>query len=177
MPSSASSSLCRNRLYRSRALLNLFRRPCRLYHRCPSLVVASSSMISSPLHPPLLPITAAIPSHHYIVVATINLKITVALSHPLAATDTINLKIVAIASNQPIRHIGDPYIIASVDLFGTKLEAFETRIQVFTGAEQSTNYSTRRSSPKGMVVSETSSGKYVKRKVAPAGQISRRDKS
>ncbi|RZR77788.1 hypothetical protein BHM03_00002980 [Ensete ventricosum] len=55
MPSSASSSLCRNRLYRSRALLNLFRRPCRLYHRCPSLVVASSSMISSPLHPPLLP--------------------------------------------------------------------------------------------------------------------------
>ncbi|RZS15936.1 hypothetical protein BHM03_00047849 [Ensete ventricosum] len=40
-----------------------------------------------------------------------------------------------------------------------------------------TSCSARRSSPKGMVVSETSSGKNVKRKVAPIGQISRRDKS
>ncbi|RRT52368.1 hypothetical protein B296_00027483 [Ensete ventricosum] len=47
----------------------------------------------------------------------------------------------------------------------------------FTGAEQGTSCSARRSSPKGMVVFETSSGKYVKRKVAPAEQISRRDKS
>ncbi|RRT37081.1 hypothetical protein B296_00048090 [Ensete ventricosum] len=42
--------------------------------------------------------------------------------------------------------------------------------------EQGTSCSARRSSPKGMLVSETSSGKYVKRKVAPTGQISRRDK-
>ncbi|RWW13031.1 hypothetical protein GW17_00023279 [Ensete ventricosum] len=47
----------------------------------------------------------------------------------------------------------------------------------FAGAEQDTSCSARRSSPKGMVVSETSSGKNVKRKVAPIGQISRRDKS
>ncbi|RZS16102.1 hypothetical protein BHM03_00048064 [Ensete ventricosum] len=47
----------------------------------------------------------------------------------------------------------------------------------FAGAEQGTSCSTSRSSPKGMVVSETSNGKYVKRKVAPTGQISRRDKS
>ncbi|RRT73544.1 hypothetical protein B296_00010524 [Ensete ventricosum] len=46
----------------------------------------------------------------------------------------------------------------------------------FAGAEKGTSCSARRSSLKGMVVSETSSGKYVKRKVAPAGQISRRDK-
>ncbi|RRT38743.1 hypothetical protein B296_00047936 [Ensete ventricosum] len=47
----------------------------------------------------------------------------------------------------------------------------------FAGAEQGTSCSARRSSPKGMVVSETSSGENVKRKVAPTGQISRRDKS
>ncbi|RWW16529.1 hypothetical protein GW17_00019590 [Ensete ventricosum] len=46
----------------------------------------------------------------------------------------------------------------------------------FAGAEQGTSCSARRSSPKGMVVSETSSGKNVKRKVAPTGPISRRDK-
>ncbi|RWW02578.1 hypothetical protein GW17_00034324 [Ensete ventricosum] len=43
--------------------------------------------------------------------------------------------------------------------------------------QQGTSCSARWSSPKGMVVSEISSGKYVKRKVASAGQISRRDKS
>ncbi|RRT54087.1 hypothetical protein B296_00043389 [Ensete ventricosum] len=47
----------------------------------------------------------------------------------------------------------------------------------FTGVEQGISCSARRSSSMGMVVSETSSGKYVKRKVAPTGQISRRDKS
>ncbi|RRT34058.1 hypothetical protein B296_00049911 [Ensete ventricosum] len=47
----------------------------------------------------------------------------------------------------------------------------------FAGVEQGTSCSARRGSPKGMVVSETSSGKYVKRKVAPTGQISRSDKS
>ncbi|RRT45459.1 hypothetical protein B296_00029967 [Ensete ventricosum] len=45
------------------------------------------------------------------------------------------------------------------------------------GAEQDTSCSARRSSPKGMVVSETFSGKNAKREVAPIGQISRRDKS
>ncbi|RWV97390.1 hypothetical protein GW17_00039825 [Ensete ventricosum] len=45
------------------------------------------------------------------------------------------------------------------------------------GVEQGTSCSARRSSSKGMLVSETSSGKYVKRKVAPTGQISKRDKS
>ncbi|RWW71279.1 hypothetical protein BHE74_00021005 [Ensete ventricosum] len=43
--------------------------------------------------------------------------------------------------------------------------------------QQGTSCSARWSSPKGMVVSEISSGKYVKRKVASAGQISKRDKS
>ncbi|RWW17275.1 hypothetical protein GW17_00018803 [Ensete ventricosum] len=47
----------------------------------------------------------------------------------------------------------------------------------FAGVEQGTSCSARRSSPKGMVVSETSSGKNVKRKVALTEQISRRDKS
>ncbi|RWV78274.1 hypothetical protein GW17_00060779 [Ensete ventricosum] len=47
----------------------------------------------------------------------------------------------------------------------------------FAGAEQGTSCSARRSSQKGMVVSETSSGKNVKRKVDPIRQISRRDKS
>ncbi|RWW42916.1 hypothetical protein BHE74_00051480 [Ensete ventricosum] len=42
--------------------------------------------------------------------------------------------------------------------------------------QSSQSCSARRNNPKGMVVSETSSGKYVKRKVAPTGQISRRDK-
>ncbi|RRT31839.1 hypothetical protein B296_00046982 [Ensete ventricosum] len=45
------------------------------------------------------------------------------------------------------------------------------------GAEQGTRCSARRGSPEGMVVSETSSGKKLKRKVAPTGQISRRNKS
>ncbi|RRT31402.1 hypothetical protein B296_00056876 [Ensete ventricosum] len=45
------------------------------------------------------------------------------------------------------------------------------------GAEQGTSCSARWSSPKGMVVSKTFSGKYVKRKVALIGQMSRRDKS
>ncbi|RZS15200.1 hypothetical protein BHM03_00047006 [Ensete ventricosum] len=45
------------------------------------------------------------------------------------------------------------------------------------GSWRSLGYSARRCSPKGMVVSEISSGKYVKRKVAPGGQISKRDKS
>ncbi|RWV94355.1 hypothetical protein GW17_00043115 [Ensete ventricosum] len=44
------------------------------------------------------------------------------------------------------------------------------------GAEQDTSCSARRSSLKGMVVFETSSGKNAKRKVTPTGQISRRDK-
>ncbi|RRT57773.1 hypothetical protein B296_00016920 [Ensete ventricosum] len=47
----------------------------------------------------------------------------------------------------------------------------------FAGAEQGTSCSARRSSPKGMMVSETSSRKNTKRKVAPTGQISKRDKS
>ncbi|RRT37738.1 hypothetical protein B296_00035162 [Ensete ventricosum] len=47
----------------------------------------------------------------------------------------------------------------------------------FAGTEQGTSCSARRSSPKGMVISGTSNEKNVKRKVAPTGQISRRDKS
>ncbi|RWV83754.1 hypothetical protein GW17_00054601 [Ensete ventricosum] len=42
--------------------------------------------------------------------------------------------------------------------------------------QSSQSYSTRRSSPKGIVVSETSSGENVKRKDALTGQT-RRDKS
>ncbi|RWV96806.1 hypothetical protein GW17_00040457 [Ensete ventricosum] len=45
------------------------------------------------------------------------------------------------------------------------------------GAEQGTSCSARRSSPKGIVVFETSSGKNAKRKVAPTGHISMRDRS
>ncbi|RWV85836.1 hypothetical protein GW17_00052339 [Ensete ventricosum] len=47
----------------------------------------------------------------------------------------------------------------------------------FAGAEQGTSCSARQSSLKGMVVSETSSEKNAKRKVAPTGQICRRDRS
>ncbi|RZS25514.1 hypothetical protein BHM03_00058732, partial [Ensete ventricosum] len=47
----------------------------------------------------------------------------------------------------------------------------------FAGAEQGTCCSARRSNPKGIMVSETSSRKNAKRKVAPIGQISRRDRS
>ncbi|RZR72207.1 hypothetical protein BHM03_00011165 [Ensete ventricosum] len=54
---------------------------------------------------------------------------------------------------------------------------FVAILSTFAGAEQGISCSARRSSPKGMVVSETSSGKNVKRKIAPIGQISRRDKS
>ncbi|RZS24165.1 hypothetical protein BHM03_00057204 [Ensete ventricosum] len=43
--------------------------------------------------------------------------------------------------------------------------------------QSSQSCSARQSSLKGMVVSETFNGKNVKRKVAPTGQISRRDKS
>ncbi|RWW50788.1 hypothetical protein BHE74_00042918 [Ensete ventricosum] len=60
---------------------------------------------------------------------------------------------------------------------GTVLAKGHDLASAFAGAEQGTSCSARRSSPKGMVVSETSSGKYVKRKVAPIGQVSRRDKS
>ncbi|RWW64651.1 hypothetical protein BHE74_00028092 [Ensete ventricosum] len=60
---------------------------------------------------------------------------------------------------------------------GTVLAKGRNLASAFTGAKQSTSCSARRSSPKGMVVSETSSEKNVKRKVAPTGQISRRDKS
>ncbi|RZS22732.1 hypothetical protein BHM03_00055551 [Ensete ventricosum] len=45
------------------------------------------------------------------------------------------------------------------------------------GQNKSQSCLARRSSPKGMVVSDTSSGKNAKRKVAPTGQISKRDKS
>ncbi|RWW05890.1 hypothetical protein BHE74_00009018 [Ensete ventricosum] len=45
-----------------------------------------------------------------------------------------------------------------------------------TRAEQGISCSAKRKSPKGMV-SETSSGKNAKRKVAPTRQISRRDRS
>ncbi|RWW65984.1 hypothetical protein BHE74_00026679 [Ensete ventricosum] len=47
----------------------------------------------------------------------------------------------------------------------------------FAGAEQGISCSVRRSSPKGLMVFKTSSGKYLKSKVAPTRQISRRDKS
>ncbi|RRT47413.1 hypothetical protein B296_00002510 [Ensete ventricosum] len=60
---------------------------------------------------------------------------------------------------------------------GTVLVKDRNLASVFTGAEQGKSCSARRSSPKAMVVSKTSSGKYVKRKVAPTGQISRKDKS
>ncbi|RWW00284.1 hypothetical protein BHE74_00036670 [Ensete ventricosum] len=60
---------------------------------------------------------------------------------------------------------------------GTVLAKSHNLASVFAGAEQGTSCSVRRSSPKGMVVSKTSSGKNAKRKVAPTGQISKRDKS
>ncbi|RWW01501.1 hypothetical protein GW17_00035453 [Ensete ventricosum] len=60
---------------------------------------------------------------------------------------------------------------------GTALVKSRNLASAFAGAEQGTCCSARRSSPKGMVVSETSNGKNVKRKVAPTGQISRGDKS
>ncbi|RWV83221.1 hypothetical protein GW17_00055201 [Ensete ventricosum] len=52
-------------------------------------------------------------------------------------------------------------------------------IKIFSSAWKGyvRSFSVRRSSPKGIVVSETSSGKNTKRKVAPTRQISRRDKS
>ncbi|RWV94659.1 hypothetical protein GW17_00042783 [Ensete ventricosum] len=59
---------------------------------------------------------------------------------------------------------------------GTVLAKSRNLASAFAGVEQGTSCSTRQSSPKGMVVSETSYGKNVKRKVAPIGQISRRDK-
>ncbi|RZR99080.1 hypothetical protein BHM03_00028563 [Ensete ventricosum] len=63
------------------------------------------------------------------------------------------------------------------ELSAMEHQNFLFNIKGYVRAEQSTSCSARRSSPKGMVVSETSSGKNVKRKVAPIGQISRRDKS
>ncbi|RRT37658.1 hypothetical protein B296_00049216, partial [Ensete ventricosum] len=57
------------------------------------------------------------------------------------------------------------------------LFGMEMRPSAFAGAKQGTSCSARRSNPKEMVVSEASSGKNVKRKVAPTGQISKRDKS
>ncbi|RWW50852.1 hypothetical protein BHE74_00042853 [Ensete ventricosum] len=42
------------------------------------------------------------PSHHHIVATAINLKIAVALSHPLTTTAAVNLKIAATISNQSI---------------------------------------------------------------------------
>ncbi|RZR89205.1 hypothetical protein BHM03_00016895 [Ensete ventricosum] len=59
---------------------------------------------------------------------------------------------------------------------GTVLAKGHDLASAFAGAEQGTSCSARRSSPKGMVVSETSSGKYVKRKVAPVGQHGAKDK-
>ncbi|RWW73567.1 hypothetical protein BHE74_00018553, partial [Ensete ventricosum] len=67
------------------------------------------------------------PSNHHIAATAINLKITIDLSNPLAVTIAVNLKIAATISNQSIRQIGDPYVMALVDLIGAKLEAFETR--------------------------------------------------
>ncbi|RRT51221.1 hypothetical protein B296_00018731 [Ensete ventricosum] len=60
---------------------------------------------------------------------------------------------------------------------GTVLAKSRNLARAFAGAEQGTSCSARRSSLKGMVVSETSSGKNAKRKVALIGQISRRDKA
>ncbi|RZR85559.1 hypothetical protein BHM03_00012567 [Ensete ventricosum] len=74
-------------------------------------------------------ITAATPSHYHIVAAAINHKITAALSYPLTATTAVNLKIAATISNQSIRQSGDPYIMASIDLIGAKLEVFEMRME------------------------------------------------
>ncbi|RRT62080.1 hypothetical protein B296_00023505 [Ensete ventricosum] len=58
----SQSHLYRSRFHRCRTPLNLFRHPCRLCHRCPSLAVASPSAISSPLHPPLLSSTMPHPA-------------------------------------------------------------------------------------------------------------------
>ncbi|RZS22164.1 hypothetical protein BHM03_00054898 [Ensete ventricosum] len=49
---------------------------------------------------------------------------------------------------------------------GTVLAKSHNLVGAFVGLEQGISYSTRQSSPKGMVVSETFSGKNVKRKVA-----------
>ncbi|RWV91592.1 hypothetical protein GW17_00046116 [Ensete ventricosum] len=56
-------------------------------------------------------------------------RITTALSYPLTATTAVNLKIAATISNQSIRQSGDPYIMASIDLIGAKLEVFEMRME------------------------------------------------
>ncbi|RWW76965.1 hypothetical protein BHE74_00014909 [Ensete ventricosum] len=58
----------------------------------------------------------------------------------------------------------------------SKLDAMEHQNFPFN-MERIRPCSAKRSNPKGMVVSETSSGKNAKRKVAPTGQISKRDKS
>ncbi|RRT55259.1 hypothetical protein B296_00007130 [Ensete ventricosum] len=50
---------------------------------------------------------------------------------------------------------------------GTVLAKSHNLASAFAGAEQGTSCSAGRNSPKGMVVSETSSGKNTKRKVAP----------
>ncbi|RRT49978.1 hypothetical protein B296_00034504 [Ensete ventricosum] len=71
---------------------------------------------------------------------------------------------------------GHPKARLELDV-GTVSAKSRNLANAFAGAEQGTSYSARRSSPKGMVVSETSSGKNAKRKVAPTGQISKRDKS
>ncbi|RWW10927.1 hypothetical protein GW17_00025503 [Ensete ventricosum] len=60
---------------------------------------------------------------------------------------------------------------------GTVLAKSRNLASAFAEAEQDTSCSVRRSSPKRMVVFETSSGKNAKRKVAPILQISRRDRS
>ncbi|RWW87379.1 hypothetical protein BHE74_00003799 [Ensete ventricosum] len=60
---------------------------------------------------------------------------------------------------------------------GTVLAKSRNLTSAFAGAEQGTSCSARRSNPKGIMVSETSSRKNAKRKVAPIGQISRRDRS
>ncbi|RWV85873.1 hypothetical protein GW17_00052294, partial [Ensete ventricosum] len=51
------------------------------------------------------------------------------------------------------------------------------RLHVFAGAEQCTRLFNKIEQSKGMVISETSRGKDMKRKVASIGQISKRDKS
>ncbi|RZS13602.1 hypothetical protein BHM03_00045220 [Ensete ventricosum] len=74
---------------------------------------------------------------------------------------------------------GHPKARSKLDAMEHKnfLFSIEMIPSAFAGAEQGISCSARRSSPKGMVVFETSSGKNVKRKVAQTGQISRRDKS
>ncbi|RRT74345.1 hypothetical protein B296_00020598 [Ensete ventricosum] len=70
-------------------------------------------------------------------------------------------------------------IMETCDELAKENEEMRAQLQDISSVrtEQGTSCSARRSSPKGMVVSETSSGKNVKRKVTLIGRISRRDKS